>query len=654
MVVSCATAWPHAACTDGARRAQLRIRGVVHHSCAQPRERDIGRGACGRGVRVAESYLEIVGATPVPGRPLPASHAAATAANEVLISHGLWQRLFGGSHDAVGSAAPARADIRSRSSVCCRRGFRGPVRDAPICFIRYARAPEISFADYFSSGEYFHNVVARMRKDVSLHESRAEFAAIATRIATIVPARSDGATSRSGDVVPLNDARMNAQSVRARTYVAIGAVLVLLIAAVNIASLIVVRIGARHREFAVRRAVGASRFRVFRAVATEMTIVTLAGLAAALLLAKMAPRMPSFGRCRPAWRRRPTITASWPASPISMLDVPVFVVVASIPRWRSWCSSPASPAARCCGAIPPWHCSAVVSGSARSGSGTTRAPRRSDGAGDWICSHQQAFCSARWRRLRTFSPASSIPNVIAFSVAEDLAVQRPGAGPVLVDPLLTAMSRVRGLVGATVAQCTPYGARCARLEFVVEGRPQPEVPRATGRHRVGPTHFETLGIPILKGRRFTEADRRRVHRSSPSTRRRRDSSLPIGVRLAPESACRDGAGPLRTSPRLSASSAMSCSAPLLPERPGPDVYQPALQFSHPWTTVMLRTAAEPASALPAVRTAMRKLDPDLPVFHIVTLGALGEPAGGSLVPDGCWRCALGWGCSCSRRSAPMR
>ena len=52
---------------------------------------------------VSPAYLEIVGVTPMLGRPLPASGAAAAAADEVLISHGLWQRLFGGSQDAVGS-----------------------------------------------------------------------------------------------------------------------------------------------------------------------------------------------------------------------------------------------------------------------------------------------------------------------------------------------------------------------------------------------------------------------------------------------------------------------------------------------------------------------------------------------------------------------
>ena len=188
----------------------------------------------------------------------------------------------------------------------------------------------------------------------------------------------------AGTSSPLNDARTNAQSVRARTYVVIGALLVLLIAAVNIASLIVVRIGARHREFAVRLAVGASRFRVFRAVATEITIVTLAGLAAALLLATWA--RDAVARSLPPGLATPANDYGQLASFADLtLDVPVFAVVASIalatmvlvtgPRLPPGAAvrSRAGTATRWC------------QGRRGSGSGTTRAPRRSDGAGDRIC-----------------------------------------------------------------------------------------------------------------------------------------------------------------------------------------------------------------------------------------------------------------------------
>jgi ABC-type antimicrobial peptide transport system permease subunit len=58
------------------------------------------------------------------------------------------------------------------------------------------------------------------------------------------------------------------------------------------------------------------------------------------------------------------------------------------------------------------------------------------------------------------------------------------------------------------------------------------------------------------------------------------------------------------------------------EMPGPDVYQPALQFSYPFTTLMVRAAGDPAQVIAAVRTAVRETDPNLPLFDIVPLGDL--------------------------------
>ena len=135
--------------------------------------------------------------------------------------------------------------------------------------------------------------------------------------------------------------------------------------------------------------------------------------------------------------------------------------------------------------------------------------------------------------LDRVNPGFDTDRMIAFSVAEDLAVRRPGAGPLLVDRLLTGLGEIRGVEAITAGQCTPFGSRCARLGFSIEGRPETVAdPLPTGWHRVGPDHFAALGIPVVRGRGFTADDRRGARGRRPSIKPRPGVTFPIRIRLA--------------------------------------------------------------------------------------------------------------------------
>jgi putative ABC transport system permease protein len=226
-------------------------------------------------------------------------------------------------------------------------------------------------------------------------------------------------------------------------------------------------------------------------------------------------------------------------------------------------------------------------------------------------------------------PGFDANRVIAFSVAEDLAVQRPGSGPVLIDRLVEGLGTVGGVEAITAAQCTPFGSRCARLGFWIDGQPQTnENMLVTGWHRVGPDHFRALKIPIVRGRGFTNDDRRGraqvVVISEAAARRFFPDLDPVGRRITlpevvegdPETAEIIGvAGDVTYWP--------------LDEAPGPAIYQPALQFSHPFTTVMVRVS-EPQwresmfgdgsqPMFETLRRTMARVDPNLPMFDAFSL-----------------------------------
>jgi putative ABC transport system permease protein len=569
---------------------------------------------------VSPHYFEILGVDPSIGRRFSAmANDRAPGPDEVLISDAFWRRSFGAARDVVGRTV--RLSQRPATIVgVLPPGFRGLSGRAHL-LVPHTLAPVLTFDGYFTSDEYFHNVIARRAGGVSIEQARSELALIASGVADRVPPRSDAATARSAALVPLSDAQTNPQTIRARLLIAMGAVCVLLIAAVNVGNLVAARMAGRQREFALRRAVGASRARVFRAMAVEMSLVTAAGLGVAFLVATWARDLVTT--LVPAGLVTPANDYGQVATFAGLrLDGPVAIAVGVLALGTMVLISVVA-----CRPVFRGTLSEIMKqGSARGGFGPGRGQRMLLTVQVALSIALLASAGLLFRTvsaLGTINPGFDATNVIALSVAEDLAVQRPGAGPVLVERIVSAVSRVPGVVSATAAQCTPYGTRCARLPWRLENdtRGGGDVP-FVGWHRVGPNHFSALGIPVVRGRGFTAEDRRGrapvLVINAEAARRLFPDRDPIGQRVRlPEV--------IEGDPDVAEIVGIVGNVVYWPldESPGADVYQPALQFSHPWTTVMVRTAGEPASSLPALRAAMRQADPNLPPYDIVTLEQLG-------------------------------
>lgn len=579
---------------------------------------------------VSSEYFDVIATQPILGR-IPLSGPAETPGSpaEVVLGHALWQRLFAGSSSALGQTLIVSREPLTIVGVM-PEGFRG-LSGRAEAFVPHTMSPRISYARYFSSLDYFHNVIATLKPGVDRSQAESELNLIAARMAAQVPSRSENATGRGGLVVALADARRDTSAVRARAYVAVGAVLVLLIAGVNLANLVSTRVVARQREFGIRLAVGASRYHVARTVGVEMSVVAVCGFGLALLLS--------------AWTRD-----------LVMLLVPPGVVDASndygqIASFKSFDINGSVGSVAALLGLATMTAATVLATRPSLGadliatlkSGGDRAASRGPGISDRLLLVVQVAASlslvasaglvlksvsALDRRDPGFDP----DRVIAFSLAEDLAVQRPGSGPQLVDRLLSGLGGVDGVEAITAAQCTPFGTRCARLGFWLEGQPQTaESMFVTGWHRVGPDHFRALRIPLVRGRAFTANDRRGqpqvVIISQAAARRFFPDRDPIGLRITlpevvdgdPETAEIVGiAGDVTYWP--------------LDEAPGPAVYQPALQFSHPFTTVMVRVSERHwqrtlfgdggQPMFETLRRALAGVDPNLPMFDRSTMAGL--------------------------------
>jgi putative ABC transport system permease protein len=546
---------------------------------------------------------------------------------EIAISDRLWRRAYAGAPGVLGRTLRVSRTPLTIVGVL-PAGFAG-LSGRADAWVAHAWAPLLTFPPYFTSDEYFHNVIAELAPAASVQDAQSELAVVGARVATLVAPRSNAATSRGLEVRTVAEARTDPAVVRARTYVAAGAVLVLLVAAVNLANLVAARLATRQRELVLRLALGAGRGQVFRVVLTELVLVAVCGLLAARALA--------------VWTRDAVASLIPPGVPSPANDYAQLMSLADL-RIDALLMTVVAGAAflvvlfAAVLALRPILRGNIAVTLKRSGDrGSALAPARTQrtllAAQIAMSLTLIALASLLLRSvaaLESVDPGVTTDRILTFSVADhvDDRARLGGAGIDLAERLLKRIAAVPGVEAVTVGQCPPFGARCARLGLVIVGRPETEAsPLATGWHRVGPDHFDVLGIPIIRGRGFTVADRRGrppvVVINEAAVRHFFAGDDPIGRRIRLPDV-------LPGEPDIAEIVGVVGDVTYWPadNPPGPDVYQPALQFSHPWTTVIARVAAEPNAFVPAMRAAVAEVDPDLPIFDVAPLEELARAGRG--------------------------
>src|SRR5436853_3055782 len=227
---------------------------------------------------VTDGFFDVLGAQAEIGRTFTADEDKPNSGRVIVLSHGLWQRRFGGDPKIVGNAITINGSPFTVVGIM-PADFKHPRPEANRQAEMWTPL-QVDYAKAGRRGDYL-GVIARLKPGVAIEQSRAEMTTIAAQLEQQYPDTNSGWSTL---VVPLHERFVG--DVRPVLIVLLGAVcFLLLIACANVANLLLARAAARQKEMAIRTALGARRWRIVRQLLTESVLLAVIGGALGLLLA---------------------------------------------------------------------------------------------------------------------------------------------------------------------------------------------------------------------------------------------------------------------------------------------------------------------------------------------------------------------------------
>jgi predicted permease len=558
---------------------------------------------------VSPNYFALARVRPAYGDfPRPDDAEGTGGAATVVLSHRYWQRRFGGDPALVGSSITLNGKSFTVTGIA-PDGFAGLSWAMAVS----AFVPAGAIGSLIESGDAFRDnrgapawrVIGRLGSGATVESARAEIDLVLARLVAAYPAEHKGSRSM---VVPENLARPDPSVAGVLPIVAavFGAMvlLVLAIACANVANLTLSRAAARHREFVIRCALGASRFRLVRLQIVESLVLACAAGLLGLLLARWAGY---------------ALTAFAPAGDIPVNDdhpwdwrIYVFTVLLS------------AVAGVAAGVWPArWAARFDVAESLKRGgpAGASRHALRNllvvgqvtlslvvlVGAGLFLHS---------LRQMRD-APLGFRPNGIVMA-SVDLGLQQYSSerGRQFLEELQQQVSALPGVASATVAAHVPfdYGMQFADIATGEEIPGARDGYIAVAFNVVGTQFFDTMGSAIVAGRALDRRDGAEgrpaavVNETMARTFWSGGDALGRRFRFGRDGVWMDVVG-----------IAADGRYVMLGEGPRPYFYLPMAQAYRSPATLLVRCASDSAALARSIRRILTAMDPTLPVFNVRTM-----------------------------------
>jgi putative ABC transport system permease protein len=563
-----------------------------------------------RATSVSASMFTVLGRSPALGRDFGPEDERAGAPPVVILADGLWRRRYGADTAVIGRT------VRVNDVASIVIGVMPPSFRFPLITELWQPLPVSAGAAPARDGRSLR-VLGRLADGVDLARARAELDAIAARLAQEHPTTN---TAVRFWVRPLRES-VGGYSSRPILMALMGAVgLVLLIACANVASLLLARSATRAREIAIRAALGATRARIVRQLLIECALLATAAGVIGVALSGYGARIlaTGFDVIDPG---TPMTTPYWVDLTMDGFAY-MFVGLACLFATLAFGLGPAVH-------VSKTDVNRVLKEGGRSGTGSARV-RRWTGA---LVIAEIALtlvlltgAGLFWRTfLRLYHADLVIDTATVVTMRLTLPAERYGTADQRrgflgqLDERLTLLSTVPV---ATLSNAAPVGNPGAVRQLTIAGRPDlPGDTLATVSYALtGSRYFETLRLPVLRGRALTGGDgvpgRESVVVNERFAARFFPGDDPIGQRIRIADAKPGAAFPWLTIVGVS----KAVPSPIAGSVSEPVVYLPfaADPSPDPSVTIVVR-GAPVASATTALREVVWALDPTLPLYAIETL-----------------------------------
>ena len=558
----------------------------------------LGRGEPRRvpGAYISEGYFAMLGIAPVAGRSMSAEEHRAGGVPTCLISREFWQREFGGAADALGKSLALNG--REYTIVGVMPSVSPDFFSSLDVWIPLELEPP-----YDKHGTNYLRVVGRLKAGVTPERAREDVAAIQDAINAQFPGNKHGisvgwlSTALFGDTRPVLETLLAAVA------------FVLLIGCVNLANMLLARGTGRAREFAIRRSLGATPAVLVRQALGESLLVSLLGGAAGIVLAIAAanaivPYLPANLR---------------PAAAGMDLRVLLFTLLASVAAGVAFGLVPALRVSR---EDPGTSLQAgsQQSGEAR-GQGRLRAVLvTAEVALATVLVSGASLTMMSLYRLLHVNPGFNAHGLATMQIPLS-SVRYPDA-PAQLHFFQNAVDRIRALPGVQSASATafvPFGPGGQTGDFDYEAPGHQPFPPAQGpiteEHFALPGYFETMQIPLVRGRTFDARDVRNAPKvaviNESMARRLWPGQDPIGRRVQILGDWQEVIGVVADVRPGS----LALPAEL-------QAYLSAQQYTPDEMAIVIRTAGDPFAVAAGAKSVVYALDPQQPVTHVTLMDAL--------------------------------